>query len=1121
MSSALKPLLLASIGGAIALYVMLRYAREKKEESKLLKQKIKKQSEKKQAEPVAAPKSTKKVVKKKVVNPETSETVYKMWIDPIKKSATFKILDKVMKQRIIIIDGAMGTMVQRRKLEEEDFRGTQFVNHTLDLKGNNDILSVTRPDIISDIHEQYLAAGADIIETNTFSGTSIAQLDYGLQAYDEVFRINKEGAQLAKAACVKFTAQNPDKPRFAAGAIGPTNRTLSVSPSVENPAYRATTFDEVVKAYYEQCEGLVAGGVDMFLVETIFDTLNAKAALFAIDKFFEDKGTKIPVFVSGTIVDKSGRTLSGQTNEAFWISVSHAKPMAVGLNCALGAKDMYEYVKNLAKCCDAYVFCYPNAGLPNAMGGYDDTPAQMAADCTPFAADGLINGIGGCCGTGPEHIKALHDVVAAPHKPRDVPVVENLFRTSGLEPFIYQPDPQDHRKTFINIGERCNIAGSILYKKAIVAGDYDKALAIAKKQVEQGAHMLDVNMDDGLIDAVPAMTRFVNLLVSEPDTAKVPFMIDSSKFFVVEAGLKCSQGKCIVNSISLKEGEEAFIQNARIVKRYGASVVVMAFDEHGQAATEAEKVSMCQRAYKILVEKVGFNPQDIVFDPNILTIGTGMEEHNNYAVDFIRATREIKRVCPGSKISGGVSNIAFSFRGNDEVFVVEAGLKCSQGKCIVNSISLKEGEEAFIQNAEIVKRYGAAVVVMAFDEQGQAATEEQKVSMCQRAYKILVEKVGFNPQDIIFDPNILTIGTGMEEHNNYAVDFINATRRLKTLCPGCKISGGVSNIAFSFRVYQRNPQTEDPLPGMQDSGGVSNIAFSFRGNEPVRRAFHSAFLHHASAAGMDMGIVNAEHCIHDVYEKIDKELLEYVEDVLLNKDPDATERILEFAAKLDPKSSPTNPKRLDGSLPAFRASTREHDKGADYIEKALAVPANLPPVPVYQKYNPEVKQSAAFAAVRRAFHSSFLHHACAAGLDMGIVNADHCIHDVYEKIDKELLMYVEEVLLNRCSNATERMLEFAATLEPKCKPTAVKKIGAGPPPFTASPREDYKGADYDPLAVAANLPPVPVYQKYNPEVKQSAAFALLDKAMKERIVVIDGAMGTMVQRRKLEEEDFR
>jgi len=1349
-------------------------------------------------------------------------------------------------------------MVQRKKLVEKDFRGTQFVKHTHDLKGNNDILVVTRPDIITDIHEQYLAAGADIIETNSFSGTSIAQADYELQAYDEVFRINKCAAQLAKAACVKFTAKDPSKPRFAAGAIGPTNRTLSVSPSVENPAYRACTFDEVVSAYYDQCCGLVAGGCDLFLVETIFDTLNAKAALFAIDKFFEEKGCKIPVMVSGTIVDNSGRTLSGQTNEAFWISVSHAKPFAVGLNCALGAGDMYKYVANLSKCCDCYVFCYPNAGLPNAMGGYDDTPAQMASDISPFAKDGLINAVGGCCGTGPEHIKAIGEM-AAGYKPRKVPVVENIMRTSGLEPHLYKPDVNDHRKTFINIGERCNVAGSILYKKAIVDGDYDKALAIAKKQVEQGADWLDINMDDGLIDAVSAMTKFVNLLVSEPDVAKVPFMIDSSKFHVVEAGLKCAQGKCIVNSISLKEGEEEFIRRAKVVKMYGAAVVVMAFDESGQAATCEEKVRMCQRGYKILVEKVGFNPEDIVFDPNILTIGTGMEEHNNYAVDFINACREIKRVCPGSKISGGVSNIAFSFRGNeavrrgfhsaflhhacaagmdmgivnaqqviaddynkldselleyiedvllnrradstermlefaakldpkckptnvirldgsmppfkasprenpapsgfnpiappknpskvpiyrmwtdtvekstafavmesqmkkrimvidgamgtmvqrkklvekdfrgtqfvkhthdlkgnndilvvtrpdiitdiheqylaagadiietnsfsgtsiaqadyelqayDEVFrinkcaaqlakaacvkftakdpskprfaagaigptnrtlsvspsvenpayractfdevvsayydqccglvaggcdlflvetifdtlnakaalfaidkffeekgckipvmvsgtivdnsgrtlsgqtneafwisvshakpfavglncalgagdmykyvanlskccdcyvfcypnaglpnamggyddtpaqmasdispfakdglinavggccgtgpehikaigemaagykprkvpvvenimrtsglephlykpdvndhrktfinigercnvagsilykkaivdgdydkalaiakkqveqgadwldinmddglidavsamtkfvnllvsepdvakvpfmidsskfhVVEAGLKCAQGKCIVNSISLKEGEEEFIRRAKVVKMYGAAVVVMAFDESGQAATCEEKVRMCQRGYKILVEKVGFNPEDIVFDPNILTIGTGMEEHNNYAVDFINACREIKRVCPGSKISGGVSNIAFSFR-----------------------------GNEAVRRGFHSAFLHHACAAGMDMGIVNAQQVIADEYSKLDKELLEYIEDVLLNRCSNATERMLEFAATLEPKCHPTAVRRKGQAANAVAAASGE------------------------------------------------------------------------------------------------------------------------------------------------------------------------------------------------------
>jgi 5-methyltetrahydrofolate--homocysteine methyltransferase len=1391
---------------------------------------------------------------------------YATWVDPVKPTAAFAMINKIMEERIMVIDGAMGTAVQAYKLKEEDFRGERFKNHTHDLKGNNDILVITRPDVVEEIHMKYLEAGADIIETNTFNSTMISQLDYELDQKDVVYDLNKIAAQLAKKCCVAMTKKDPTRPRFAAGAVGPTNKTLSVSPSVENPAFRGCTYDEIVTAYYEQVEALVDGGVDMLLVETIFDTLNAKAAMFAIDKFFANWGQKIPVFVSGTIVDNSGRTLSGQTNEAFWNSMSHSKPIAIGLNCALGAKDMVPYIENLAKAADCWVFCYPNAGLPNAMGGYDQKGHEMAGDCRVFPEKGLINAIGGCCGTTEDHIGELAKMVSE-FKPRKKHPVKDLMRLSGLEPFNYDPNVSDYRKTFINLGERCNVAGSTIFKKAIVDGNYEKALAIALKQVENGAHVIDVNMDDGLIDGEAAMTRFVNLMVSEPDVSKVPFMIDSSKFHVVEAGLKCSQGKCIMNSISLKGGEEEFLKHATVVKRHGAAVVVMAFDEEGQAATEAEKVRICMRAYKLLVEKVGFNPQDIIFDPNILTIGTGMEEHNNYAVDFINATREIKRLCPGCKISGGVSNLAFSFRGNEPVrrgfhsaflyhackagmdmgivnsaqveedvyekidktllkhvedvlfnrdpdateamlnfaatldaksgpcalkykegcgpapaaaplfvaspkenytsenkiapkpaselppvpkyatwvdpvkptaafaminkimeerimvidgamgtavqayklkeedfrgerfknhthdlkgnndilvitrpdvveeihmkyleagadiietntfnstmisqldyeldqkdvvydlnkiaaqlakkccvamtkkdptrprfaagavgptnktlsvspsvenpafrgctydeivtayyeqvealvdggvdmllvetifdtlnakaamfaidkffanwgqkipvfvsgtivdnsgrtlsgqtneafwnsmshskpiaiglncalgakdmvpyienlakaadcwvfcypnaglpnamggydqkghemagdcrvfpekglinaiggccgttedhigelakmvsefkprkkhpvkdlmrlsglepfnydpnvsdyrktfinlgercnvagstifkkaivdgnyekalaialkqvengahvidvnmddglidgeaamtrfvnlmvsepdvskvpfmidsskfHVVEAGLKCSQGKCIMNSISLKGGEEEFLKHATVVKRHGAAVVVMAFDEEGQAATEAEKVRICMRAYKLLVEKVGFNPQDIIFDPNILTIGTGMEEHNNYAVDFINATREIKRLCPGCKISGGVSNLAFSFR-----------------------------GNEPVRRGFHSAFLYHACKAGMDMGIVNSAQVEEDVYEDLDKELLEYVEDVLFNRCSNATERMLQFAATLDAKSGPTKLRKKSaapGGAGAAKADTK-------------------------------------------------------------------------------------------------------------------------------------------------------------------------------------------------------
>ncbi|KAH7621904.1 hypothetical protein Ndes2526B_g02717 [Nannochloris sp. 'desiccata'] len=1375
------------------------------------------------------------------------------------KTEAFEQLETLMKERIIFIDGAMGTQIQKYKLQEEDFRGERYANHKSELKGNNDVLVITRPDVIEAIHMAYLEGGADIIETNTFNGTTISQGDYDLDALEEVDLINISAAKIAKKCTAAYMAAHPGSRKFVAGAIGPTNKTLSVSPSVENPALRNVTFDEVEKAYYEQAAALYAGGVDMFLVETIFDTGNARGALHALERFFATEGVRIPVFVSGTIVDNSGRTLSGQTNEAFWNSVSHAKPMAVGLNCALGASDMKKYIANLSACADCFVFCYPNAGLPNAMGGYDQNGPEMAEEIRPFCEENLVNAIGGCCGSGPEHIAAIAKM-AGEYKPRPVHDVPALLRLSGLEPLNYEPNLADHRSTFLMLGERCNVAGSSIYKKAIVDGDYDKAASIALAQVNQGAHVLDINMDDGLIDGVAAMTRFVNLLVSDPEISKVPFMIDSSKFHIIEAGVKCCQGKCIVNSISLKEGEAKFKEQARAIKIHGAAVVVMAFDEQGQAAGYEDKVSMCQRAYRILVEEVGFNPQDIIFDPNILTVGTGLSEHNNYAVDFIRATREIKRTCPGCKISGGVSNIAFSFRGNEPVrrafhsaflhhacaagmdmgivnaaqvqadvyekidkellqyvedvllnrrddsterlmdfaatldpkskptavrrlnekpagpvlppklnpiaagvdtlapedpakpmpeykpyndtlrkteafeqletlmkeriifidgamgtqiqkyklqeedfrgeryanhkselkgnndvlvitrpdvieaihmayleggadiietntfngttisqgdydldaleevdlinisaakiakkctaaymaahpgsrkfvagaigptnktlsvspsvenpalrnvtfdevekayyeqaaalyaggvdmflvetifdtgnargalhalerffategvripvfvsgtivdnsgrtlsgqtneafwnsvshakpmavglncalgasdmkkyianlsacadcfvfcypnaglpnamggydqngpemaeeirpfceenlvnaiggccgsgpehiaaiakmageykprpvhdvpallrlsgleplnyepnladhrstflmlgercnvagssiykkaivdgdydkaasialaqvnqgahvldinmddglidgvaamtrfvnllvsdpeiskvpfmidsskfHIIEAGVKCCQGKCIVNSISLKEGEAKFKEQARAIKIHGAAVVVMAFDEQGQAAGYEDKVSMCQRAYRILVEEVGFNPQDIIFDPNILTVGTGLSEHNNYAVDFIRATREIKRTCPGCKISGGVSNIAFSFR-----------------------------GNEPVRRAFHSAFLHHACAAGMDMGIVNAAQVQADVYEKIDKELLEMVEDVLLNRCENATERLLDFAGSLDPKSKPTDVKRK-GEAPGAADGPKAQD----------------------------------------------------------------------------------------------------------------------------------------------------------------------------------------------------
>eukprot|EP00180_Rhodochaete_pulchella_P001423 Plantae.Rhodophyta-Rhodochaete_pulchella.ctg2237.p1 GENE.Plantae.Rhodophyta-Rhodochaete_pulchella.ctg2237~~Plantae.Rhodophyta-Rhodochaete_pulchella.ctg2237.p1 ORF type:complete len:1287 (+),score=278.61 Plantae.Rhodophyta-Rhodochaete_pulchella.ctg2237:62-3862(+) len=575
----------------------------------------------------------------------------------------FGQLRDIMTRRIMVIDGAMGTMIQGYRLNEQDFRGERYANHSHDLKGNNDILSVTRPDVIQAIHEEYLEAGADIVETNTFSGTSIAQADYELDKDPkDVYDLNCMSAQIAKKAAQKYTERNPDKPRFVAGAIGPTNRTLSVSPSVENPAFRNITFMEIVIAYYDQIRGLLDGGCDLLLVETIFDTLNAKAALFAIDKFYDENPSysRRPLFVSGTIVDMSGRTLSGQTTEAFWTSVSHSKPFCVGLNCALGATEMKRYIERLGRCSDAFILCYPNAGLPNAMGGYDDKPEDMARDLAPFGSEKLVNLVGGCCGSTPGHIKAIADVMkdSPVHVP---PTLPEMMYLSGLEPFVLDPA----FVKFVNIGERCNVAGSMLFKKHVLAGNYDKMLEVAVKQVANGAQVIDLNFDEGLLDSHAVMRRFCNLLATEPDVAKVPFMIDSSKFSVIEEGLQCVQGKCVVNSISLKGGEEEFLANAALVKRYGAAVVVMAFDEDGQAATVDDKVRICTRAYKLLVDTVGMNPNDIIFDPNILTVATGIEEHNEYAVNFFKATKIIRETLPGCHVSGGVSNISFSFRGNN------------------------------------------------------------------------------------------------------------------------------------------------------------------------------------------------------------------------------------------------------------------------------------------------------------------------------------------------------------------------------------------------------------------------------------------------------------------------
>ena len=631
------------------------------------------------------------------------------------------LLHAQLKQRILILDGAMGTMIQTYKLTEADYRGERFAGYGSDLKGNNDLLVLTQPQIIRDIHSAYLEAGADILETNTFNATSIAMADYHMEGL--VYEINVAAAKLARDAADEFEAKNPARPRFVAGVLGPTNRTASISPEVNDPGFRNTSFDQLVEAYTQAIAGLVNGGSDILMVETIFDTLNAKAALFAIEQYFDTHHIQLPVMISGTITDLSGRLLSGQTAEAFWNSVSHVQPLSIGLNCALGAKELRQYVEELSNISNAYVSAHPNAGLPNPLSetGYDETPEAMAAEIREWAASGLLNIVGGCCGTRPPHIQAIAEAVKD-LPPRAIPEIEKKLRLSGLEALNIGED-----SLFVNVGERANVTGSKMFARLIINGEYDKALEVAKAQVENGAQIIDINMDEAMLDSEAAMVKFLNLIASEPDIAKVPVMIDSSKWSVIEAGLKCVQGKSIVNSISMKEGEAEFIERARLCRRYGAAAVVMAFDEQGQADTKQRKIEICTRSYKLLTEQVGFPAEDIVFDPNIFAVATGIEEHNNYAVDFIEATRIIKQTLPYAKVSGG----------------------------------------------------------------------------------------------------------------------------------------------------------------------VSNVSFSFRGNEPVREAIHTAFLYHAIHAGMDMGIVNAGQL--GVYEEIPKDLLERVEDVLLNRRPDATERLVEFA----------------------------------------------------------------------------------------------------------------------------------------------------------------------------------------------------------------------------------
>ncbi len=568
-------------------------------------------------------------------------------------------LELTLKQRIMILDGGMGTMIQDYKLEEADYRGERFADWPSDVKGNNDLLVLTQPTIIKQIHRAYLEAGADIIETNTFNATTIAMADYDMQSLSR--EINVEAARIAREVCNEVSALTPDRPRYVAGVLGPTNRTCSISPDVNDPGYRNVSFDELVVAYTESIDGLVEGGADIILIETVFDTLNAKAAIFAVEQYFDDHNMRLPVMISGTITDASGRTLSGQTTEAFWNSVRHANPISIGLNCALGPKELRQYIEELSRIAQCHVSAHPNAGLPNAFGEYDETPQEMALEIGEWASSGFLNIVGGCCGTTPDHIRVIREAVEQ-HAPRVIPDLPVEARLAGLEPMNIGADT-----LFVNVGERTNVTGSAVFKRLIKEGDYETALDVARQQVENGAQIIDINMDEGMLDAVAAMERFLKLIASEPDISRVPIMIDSSKWEVIETGLKCIQGKGVVNSISMKEGVEKFKEQAKLVRRYGAAVIVMAFDEVGQADTRERKIEICEKSYRILVDEVGFPPEDIIFDPNIFAVATGIEEHNNYAVDFIEATGWIKQNLPYAKISGGVSNVSFSFRGNNPV----------------------------------------------------------------------------------------------------------------------------------------------------------------------------------------------------------------------------------------------------------------------------------------------------------------------------------------------------------------------------------------------------------------------------------------------------------------------
>ena len=652
-------------------------------------------------------------------------------------SVTETRLREALARRILILDGAMGTMIQRYKLSEADFRGARFATHPVDLKGNNDLLVLTRPDVIREIHVQYLAAGADIIETNTFGATAIAQDDYRLGSI--AYEMNVAAARIAREAVDQFA--DTAKPRYVAGALGPTPRTASISPDVNDPGARNVTFDELVAAYGEQARGLLDGGADLLLIETIFDTLNAKAAIFAVEAEFERRGQRFPVMISGTVTDASGRILSGQTVEAFWHSVRHARPLTVGLNCALGAALMRPYIEELARIADTFVSVYPNAGLPNPMSdtGFDETPDITSNLLREFADAGFVNIAGGCCGTTPEHIAAIAQAIEG-RAPRAVPASDHLLKLSGLEPLKIGDE-----SLFVNVGERTNVTGSKAFARLILNGQYEEAVSVARQQVENGAQVIDINMDEAMLDSAAAMTRFLNLIASEPDISRVPIMIDSSKWSVIEAGLKCVQGKSIVNSISMKEGEDEFLRQARLARRYGAAVIVMAFDEKGQADTFARKTEICRRSYELLTQAVGFPPQDIIFDPNIFAIATGIEEHDNYAVDFIEATRWIKHHLPYAKVSGGVSNVSFSFRGNDHVreaihtvFLYHA-IRAGMTMGIVNAGQLGVYEDIEpelrerVEDVVLNRRPDAGERLVAFAEQVKAGGKKRDEDLAWRA----------------------------------------------------------------------------------------------------------------------------------------------------------------------------------------------------------------------------------------------------------------------------------------------------------------------------------------------------------------------------------------------------